>query len=140
MIREKSAWPSFCSRTTVTREWLAEKLQMRSAANVSQLLRRAVVKRRNRQVPSRFADFINRAIQAAESERECVKICTLTPIPNSRFLFIGVRDLKMRASSRLCLTTANQSATPKEFASPDYFGVAQSSWAKPHGKLIPGHM
>ena len=54
------------SRTTVTQEWLAEKLQMRSAANVSQLLRRAVVKRRNRQVPSRFADFINRAIQAAE--------------------------------------------------------------------------
>jgi len=50
---------------------------MRSAANVSQLLRRAVVKRRNRQVPSRFADFINRAIQAAEWERECVKICTL---------------------------------------------------------------
>jgi len=48
------------------KEWLAEKLQMRSAANVSQLLRRAVVKRRNRQVPSRFADFINRAIQAAE--------------------------------------------------------------------------
>jgi hypothetical protein len=54
------------SRTTVTQEWLAENLQMRSAANVSQLLRRAVVKRRNRQVPSRFADFINRAIQAAE--------------------------------------------------------------------------
>jgi hypothetical protein len=40
------------SRTTVTQEWLAEKLQMRSAANVSQLLRRTVVKRRNRQVPS----------------------------------------------------------------------------------------
>jgi hypothetical protein len=35
------------SRTTVTQEWLAEKLQMLSAANVSQLLRRAVVKRRN---------------------------------------------------------------------------------------------
>ena len=53
-------------RTTVTQEWLAEKLQMRSAANVSQLLRRAVIKRRNRQVPSRLTHFINRAIQAAE--------------------------------------------------------------------------
>ena len=60
------------SRTTVTQEWLAEKLQMRTAANVSQLLRRAVVKRRNRQVPSRFADFINRAIQARQSEKENV--------------------------------------------------------------------
>ena len=53
-------------RTTVTQEWLADKLQMRSAANVSQLLRRAVIKRRNRQVPSRLTHFINRAIQAAE--------------------------------------------------------------------------
>jgi hypothetical protein len=80
VIREKSAWPSFCGAgPTVTQEWLAEKLEMRSAANVSQLLRRAVVKRRNRQVPSRFADFINRTTQAAEGEREYVKICTLTP-------------------------------------------------------------
>ena len=59
------------SRTIVTQEWLTEELQMRSAA-VSQLLRRAAVKRRNRQVPSPFADFINRAIQARQSKKENV--------------------------------------------------------------------
>jgi len=59
------------SRSTVTQEWLAEKLQMRSAANVSQLLRRAVVKRRNRQVPSRFADFINRNPSSRVRKRMC---------------------------------------------------------------------
>jgi len=40
-------------------------------ANVSQLLQRAVVKRRNRQVPSRFADFINHAIKP-QSEKKNV--------------------------------------------------------------------
>jgi hypothetical protein len=54
------------SRTTVTQEWLAEKLQMRSAANVSQLLRRAALKARKRQPPHRLADFINRALQEAD--------------------------------------------------------------------------
>jgi REP element-mobilizing transposase RayT len=53
-------------RTTVTQEWLAEKLQMRSAANVSQLLRRAALKPRKRQLPHRLDNFINRAMEATE--------------------------------------------------------------------------
>jgi putative transposase len=72
VICEKSALAELLwSRTTVTQEWLAEKLQMRRSANVSQLLRRAVVQRRNRQVPSRLADFINRN-PSSQSENEDV--------------------------------------------------------------------
>jgi len=65
-LRKVSLAQLLWSRTTVTQEWLADKLQMRSAANVSQLLRRAAVKRRNLQLPSRLGDFINRAIHEAE--------------------------------------------------------------------------
>ena len=43
-------------RTTVSQEWLAERLQMRSAANVSQLLRRAEGKRKN--VPRALTSFV----------------------------------------------------------------------------------
>ncbi|HEY2714054.1 MAG TPA: transposase [Chthoniobacterales bacterium] len=53
-------------RTTVTQEWLADKLQMRSAANVSQLLRRAALKRGNQQPPGRLADFVNRALRETD--------------------------------------------------------------------------
>ena len=48
-------------RTTVSQEWLAEELQMRSAANVSQLLRRAEGKRGR--VPRALTTFVAGAME-----------------------------------------------------------------------------
>src|SRR5450432_815729 len=48
-------------RTTVSQEWLAEELQMRSAANVSQLLRRAQGKRGR--VPRALTTFVAGAME-----------------------------------------------------------------------------
>lgn len=48
-------------RTTVSQEWLAEKLAMRSAANVSQLLRRGHGKRA--QMPAALKAFLSSALQ-----------------------------------------------------------------------------
>jgi len=45
-------------QTTVSQEWLAEQLQMQSAANVSQLLRRAQNQRGAVRVPRALANFI----------------------------------------------------------------------------------
>ena len=50
-------------RTTVSQVWLAERLAMRSAANVSQLLRRAGSKRIDRKLPKRLVAFVGRAIE-----------------------------------------------------------------------------
>jgi putative transposase len=50
-------------RTTVSQVWLAERLAMRSAANVSQLLRRAGSKRIDRRLPKRLVAFVSRAIE-----------------------------------------------------------------------------
>ena len=50
-------------RTTVSQVWLAERLAMRSAANVSQLLRRAGSRRIDRRLPKRLLTFVARAIK-----------------------------------------------------------------------------
>lgn len=47
--------------TTVSQEWLAEELQMRSAANVSQLLRRGRGERRL--VPRALTNFVAEAVK-----------------------------------------------------------------------------
>lgn len=52
-------------RTTVTQEWLAEKLAMKSAANVSQQLRRFDRKKVRAQAPAEFLKFLD---QCAGSE------------------------------------------------------------------------
>ncbi len=49
-------------RTTVSQVWLAERLAMRSAANVSQQLRRVGTKRIRGNVPKALASFVERAI------------------------------------------------------------------------------
>ena len=49
-------------RTTVSQGWLAEKLAMRSAANVSQLLRRAGTEP-IKQLPKRLVAFLKRALE-----------------------------------------------------------------------------
>jgi REP-associated tyrosine transposase len=48
-------------QTTVSQEWLAERLKMRSAANVSQLLRRA--EGRRGKVPWRLESFVAGAMR-----------------------------------------------------------------------------
>jgi hypothetical protein len=48
-------------RTTVSQVWLAEHLGMRSAANVSQLLRRAGRTGRDSKLPKRLSVFLKRA-------------------------------------------------------------------------------
>ena len=50
-------------RTTVSQVWLAERLAMRSAANVSQQLRRAPAGRRNGKLPKRLIMFLNCAMK-----------------------------------------------------------------------------
>ena len=50
-------------RTTVSQSWLAERLAMRSAANVSQLLRRAGTGRMDRKLPKSLVAFVSRAIK-----------------------------------------------------------------------------
>lgn len=47
--------------TTVSQGWLAERLAMRSAANVSQLLRRAGIEPLQGKVPKRLTAFVGRA-------------------------------------------------------------------------------
>lgn len=47
--------------TTVSQVWLAERLAMRSAANVSQQLRRVGTERINKNVPKTLASFVERA-------------------------------------------------------------------------------
>ncbi len=49
-------------RTTVSQVWLAERLWMRSAANVSQQLRRVGAGRIKGPMPKRLASFIERAL------------------------------------------------------------------------------
>ena len=49
-------------RTTVSQVWLAERLAMRSAANVSQLLRRATRAKKDPKLPKRLAGFVRRAM------------------------------------------------------------------------------
>ena len=63
-------------QTTVSQEWLAERLKMRSAANVSQLLWRA--KGHHGKVPGRLGSFVAGAMRG-RAEGDSVKICTLTP-------------------------------------------------------------
>jgi putative transposase len=48
-------------RTTVSQVWLAERLGMRSAANVSQLLRRGGPPRHNARLPKPLRAFLSRA-------------------------------------------------------------------------------
>jgi hypothetical protein len=50
-------------QTTVSQEWLAERLKMRSAANVSQLLRR--VKGHHGKVPGRLGSFVAGAMRGS---------------------------------------------------------------------------
>jgi hypothetical protein len=50
-------------RTTVSQVWLSERLAMRSAANVSQLLRRTARERINRKLPKRLVAFVKRAMR-----------------------------------------------------------------------------
>ena len=50
-------------RTTVSQAWLAERLAMRSAANVSQLLRRATRAKKDPKLPKRLAGFVRRAMK-----------------------------------------------------------------------------
>ena len=45
-------------RTVVSQEWLAEKLEMKSAANVSQQLRRLDVKAAIKKVPNELKHFL----------------------------------------------------------------------------------
>lgn len=65
--------------------WLAEHLSMRSAANVSQRLRRASAGRIDRKLPKRLETLVPRACAKIAMP---VKICTLTRTltPNSCFL------------------------------------------------------
>ena len=53
-------------RTTVTQEWLAEKLAMKSAANVSQQLRRLDRKKVRAQAPKELLHFLDHAESPAE--------------------------------------------------------------------------
>jgi hypothetical protein len=48
-------------RTVVSQEWLAEKLAMKSAANVSQQLRRLDVKAAVKKVPEDLKSFLEEA-------------------------------------------------------------------------------
>ena len=48
-------------RTVVSQEWLAEKLEMKSAANVSQQLRRLDVKAAIKKVPEEMKHFLEEA-------------------------------------------------------------------------------
>jgi len=48
-------------RTTVSQEWIAEKLAMRSAANVSQQLRRIDRKKQAAQLPVALKRFLDEA-------------------------------------------------------------------------------
>ena len=50
-------------RTTVSQEWLAEKLAMKSAANVSQQLRRLDRKRTLAQAPAELRDFLDEVLE-----------------------------------------------------------------------------
>ena len=52
-------------RTTVSQEWLAAKLAMKSAANVSQQLRRLDRKKVREQAPEAFRDFLEKAESSA---------------------------------------------------------------------------
>ncbi|MFC7339705.1 hypothetical protein ACFQY0_21145, partial [Haloferula chungangensis] len=51
------------SRTTVSQEWIAEKLSMRSAANVSQQLRRMKKRKAETQLPPELKRFLKNARQ-----------------------------------------------------------------------------
>ena len=62
----------------MTLGWLAERLAMRSAANVSQQLRRASAGKIDRKLSKRLATFVHRAME--EEWKTLVEICTLTPI------------------------------------------------------------
>jgi putative transposase len=53
-------------RTTVSQEWLAGKLAMKSAANVSQQLRRLDYKKVRKQIPAAFRDFLDQMEPAAK--------------------------------------------------------------------------
>ena len=53
-------------RTTVSQEWLAEKLAMKSAANVSQQLRRLDRKKALAQTPEEFRVFLDQATNTTE--------------------------------------------------------------------------
>jgi hypothetical protein len=48
-------------RTVVSQEWLAAKLEMKSAANVSQQLRRLDLKTAMKKVPSELKHFLEEA-------------------------------------------------------------------------------
>ena len=48
-------------RTVVSQEWLAEKLEMKSAANVSQQLRRLDIKAEIKKVPEEMKHFLEEA-------------------------------------------------------------------------------
>jgi hypothetical protein len=56
-------------RTTVSQVWLSERLAMRSAANVSQLLRRTARERINRKLPKRLVAFVKRAMRESIESR-----------------------------------------------------------------------
>jgi hypothetical protein len=51
-------------RTTVSQEWIAEKLAMRSAANVSQQLRRLDRAKANAKLPPEMRRFLKQARDA----------------------------------------------------------------------------
>ena len=56
-------------RTTVSQVWLSERLAMRSAANVSQLLRRTARERINPKLPKRLVAFVKRAMRESIESR-----------------------------------------------------------------------
>lgn len=78
-------------QTTVSQEWLAEQLQMQSAANVSQLLRRAQKHRGAVRLPRALSELHCRFDEAARPIL-VVKICTLTLTPNPASVRSGYRS------------------------------------------------